>query len=175
LFAPACLSRIYGQTARIGRYGCVNHEWTVNFQVTILKVLVSYPGGYAVLADVRRDVAILATSGQDWSERTKRLAERIPGLDIFSQGLVERDRGGWWITDKGRAALKLMEARPVPMQSQALVPAETGAQHSLSDASPELLEVVPPLAFRVLRSNRGRLERHRRRRNRVALRVTATA
>ena len=140
---------------------------TVNFQVTILKVLVSYPGGCAVLADVRRDVAILATSGRDWSERTKRLAERIPGLDIFSQGLVERDGGGWWITDKGRAALELMEARPVPMESQALVPAETGAQRSPSDASPELL--------RVLRSNRSRLERRRRRRNRAASRVTATA
>jgi hypothetical protein len=38
----------------------------VNFQVTILKVLVSYPDGFATLADLKRDVAILATSGRDW-------------------------------------------------------------------------------------------------------------
>jgi hypothetical protein len=42
----------------------------VNFQVTILKVLVSYPVGFAALAVVKRDVAILATSGREWSERT---------------------------------------------------------------------------------------------------------
>lgn len=146
----------------------------MNFQVTILKVLVSYPGGWAVLTDVRRDVAILATSGRDWSERTKRLAERIPGLDIFSQGLVERDRGGWWITDKGRAALELMEAGPVPMHSQALLPAETAAPNSPLDASLQVL-AIPPAAFRVLRLNRTRLERRRRRGNRAASRVTAIA
>jgi hypothetical protein len=53
----------------------------VNFQVTILRVLVSYPGGFASLADVKRDVAILATSGREWSERTTKLAARLPGLE----------------------------------------------------------------------------------------------
>jgi hypothetical protein len=33
---------------------------TVNFQVTVLKVLVSYPDGFASLSDLKRDVAILA-------------------------------------------------------------------------------------------------------------------
>ncbi|WP_458197454.1 hypothetical protein [Bradyrhizobium sp. UFLA05-153] len=64
------------------------------------------------MADLKRDMAILATSGSDWSERTKRLASRVPDLDIFSQGLVDRLNGGWRITDKGRAVLALMEARP---------------------------------------------------------------
>ncbi|MCJ9728628.1 hypothetical protein [Bradyrhizobium sp. PRIMUS42] len=45
----------------------------MNFQVTVLKILVSYPDGFAVMADLKRDMAILATSGQDWAERTKRL------------------------------------------------------------------------------------------------------
>jgi hypothetical protein len=84
----------------------------VNFQVTVLKILVSYPDGFAVMADLKRDMAILATSGRDWVERTKRLAARVPDLDIFSQGLVERLNGGWRITEKGRVVLEFMEARP---------------------------------------------------------------
>jgi hypothetical protein len=84
----------------------------VNFQVTVLKILVSYPNGFALMADLKRDMAILATSGRDWAERTKRLASRVPDLDIFSQGLVDRLNGGWRITDKGRGVLEFMEARP---------------------------------------------------------------
>ncbi|QQO16773.1 hypothetical protein JJB99_11765 [Bradyrhizobium diazoefficiens] len=84
----------------------------MNFQVTVLKILVSYPDGFAVMADLKRDMAILATSGRDWAERTKRLAARVADLDIFSQALVERLNGGWRITEKGRAVLELMEARP---------------------------------------------------------------
>jgi hypothetical protein len=55
----------------------------VNFQVTVLKVLVSYPDGFAAMADLKRDMAILATSGRDWAERTKRLAARVPDLYIY--------------------------------------------------------------------------------------------
>ncbi len=80
----------------------------MNFQVTVLKILVSYPGGFAVMTDLKRDMAILATSGRDWADRTKRLAARVPKLDIFSQGLVERLNGGWRITEKGRAVLEFM-------------------------------------------------------------------
>ncbi|MBR0734515.1 hypothetical protein JQ582_42080 [Bradyrhizobium japonicum] len=94
----------------------------MNFQVTVLKILVSYPRGHASMADLKRDMAILATSGREWSERTKRLAARVPDLDIFSQGLVERLDGGWRITDKGRAVLKMMEARPTSELAQALEP-----------------------------------------------------
>ncbi len=66
----------------------------MNFQVTVLKVLVSYPEGFATLAEIKRDVAILATSGRDWAERTRKLAARATSLDIFSQGLVKRMEGG---------------------------------------------------------------------------------
>ncbi|MET4279909.1 MULTISPECIES: hypothetical protein [unclassified Bradyrhizobium] len=84
----------------------------MNFQVTVLKILVSYPDGFAVMADLKRDMAILATSGRDWADRTKRLAARVPDLDIFSQALMERLNGGWRITEAGRALLALMEALP---------------------------------------------------------------
>src|SRR3954469_22523337 len=51
----------------------------VNFHVTVLKILVSYPDGFAAMEDLKRDMAILATSGRDWTERTRRLAGRVPG------------------------------------------------------------------------------------------------
>ena len=89
----------------------------MNFQVTILKVLVSYPEGFARLDDLKRDMAFLATCGKDWSERTKRLAARTPSLAIFSQGLVERLEGGWRITQQGRHILAIMEAPIAPAQS----------------------------------------------------------
>jgi hypothetical protein len=31
--------------------------------VTVLKILVSYPGGFAPMTDLKRDMAILATAG----------------------------------------------------------------------------------------------------------------
>jgi hypothetical protein len=95
----------------------------VNFQVTVLKILVSYPDGFAMMADLKRDMAILATSGRDWAERTKRLAARVPVLDIFSQDLVERLNGGRRITEKGRGVLEFMEARPDEMRMESPAPA----------------------------------------------------
>ncbi|WP_247973997.1 hypothetical protein [Bradyrhizobium sp. 195] len=107
----------------------------MNLQVTVLKILVSYPDGFALMAELKRDMAILATSGPEWTERTKRLASRMPNLDIFSQGLIERTGGGWRITDNGRAALELMEARPAaadPTVGERLVGRSKPATPSLS-------------------------------------------
>jgi hypothetical protein len=137
----------------------------VNFQVTILKVLVSYPDGWASLVDVKRDVAILATSGQDWSERTTRLAARLPGLEIFAQGLIERLDGGWRITDAGRSALDLMERKPTasePPQAQITAPEPTP-----TIAQPASLVVAAP--------DRRRTERRGRRRRPNRQRQTANA
>ena len=81
----------------------------MNIQVTVLKVLASYPDGFASLNNLKHDMAVLASSGKDWTERTKRLAARLPSLDIFSQSLVERLEGGWRITQRGRSVLEMME------------------------------------------------------------------
>jgi hypothetical protein len=135
----------------------------VNFQVTVLKILVSYPGGFAVMADLKRDMAILATSGSDWTERTKRLASRVPDLDIFSQGLVERLNGGWRITDKGGAVLALMEARPAAAD-------EVSAEITLGQSRSSTV----PLQFQVERSRRRRERRERRRAPRQRERANAS-
>lgn len=130
----------------------------MNFQVTTLKILVSYPDGFAVMDDIKRDMAILATSGRDWADRTRRLAARVPDLDIFSQGLVDRESGGWKITDKGRAVLEFMEARTSLDQ-----PMEASA------ASP-----VPPLPPVAERAKRRRERRERRREGCERARATAS-
>jgi hypothetical protein len=57
----------------------------MNIQVTVLKILASHPDGFASLNNLKHDMAVLASSGKDWTERTKRLAARLPNLDIFSQ------------------------------------------------------------------------------------------
>ena len=107
----------------------------MNFQVTVLKILVSYADGFAVMSDLKRDMAILATSGRYWAEHTKRLAARVPDLDIFSQGLVERLKGGWRITERGRALLEFMEARPAEMRTGSAVSA---GEPSLQPKRPRL-------------------------------------
>lgn len=83
----------------------------MHIQVTILKILVSYPNGVASLDDLKRDMAILARSGKDWADHSRRLAAKIPDLSIFTMHLVERYSFGWRITKRGRAALEYMEAR----------------------------------------------------------------
>jgi hypothetical protein len=91
----------------------------VSFQVTVLKVLAGQPAGWLLVADLRRDVAILVSSGRDWTDRTKRIAERAPGLDIFGLALVIRERGGWQITAEGRTVLAAIEVPASADQGQA--------------------------------------------------------
>jgi hypothetical protein len=130
----------------------------VSFQITVLKVLAGHPGGRASLADVRRAVAILISSGPDWTDRTKRLAARVPGLDIFGQSLILRDNEGWQITDAGRA---LLAAIDVPAMAH-------------SDQGPEPVAPVPSPAsppIRLVAVNR----RGSRRRARDRMRPSAVA
>ena len=86
----------------------------MSFQVTVLKVLAGHPGGRLSVDDLKRAVAILICSGPDWTDRTKRLLARAPGLDIFSQSLVARDAQGWQITEAGRAMLAAIENPAAP-------------------------------------------------------------
>ena len=132
----------------------------MNFQVAILKVLVSYPDGFASLADIKRDMAILATSGPEWSIRTKRLAARIHGLEIFSQSLVERRPDGWRITDAGRSALLLMETNPAAAEVSPTRIAATEAPPAIShSAAPVVAETVRRRVERL----GGRRKRNRQR------------
>ena len=139
----------------------------MNFQVTVLKILVAYPDGFAVMEDLKRDMAILATSGRDWADRTRRLAARVPDLDIWSQGLVERISGGWRLTSKGRAVLEFMEARPSPEPIQAA---------TVNECTPPVVEQVPvpPLRQTADRAKRRRERRERRREARERARANAS-
>ena len=82
----------------------------MSIQVTILKVLASHGSGRATLASLKRDIAILSASGPEWDARIKRLARRVPAIDIFSAGYVLRDDEGWQITPAGRDFLSALEA-----------------------------------------------------------------
>lgn len=136
----------------------------MNFQVTVLKILVSYPDGFAVMEDLKRDMALLATSGREWADRTKRLAARVPDLDIFSHGLVERISGGWQITAKGRAVLELMEGRPAaPEPLKGLLVEE------------DTLAVVATMQVPPLRQPVDRAKRRRERRREARERARANA
>jgi hypothetical protein len=122
----------------------------VSFQVTVLKVLAGQPGGWLSLADLRRDVAILVSSGRDWTDRTKRIAERAPGLDIFGQALVIRERGGWQVTAEGRTLLASIETLTASGGREQAQPIELSR-------SPDLLPV------RLIGINRRRHRRSGRR------------
>ncbi|MBR0994578.1 hypothetical protein JQ580_28080 [Bradyrhizobium japonicum] len=139
----------------------------MNFQVTALKILVSYPDGFAVMEDLKHDMAILATSGREWADRTKRLAARVPDLDIFSQGLVERISGGWQITTKGRAVLEFMEARPA-----APAPVQTPLLEAAAVIAPS--SHIPSFRQPADRANRRQERRERRREARERARANAS-
>jgi hypothetical protein len=82
----------------------------VSIQVSILKILASHGSGRATHESLKRDIVILATSGPDWSARIRRLAGRVPSIDIFGSGYVIRDNDGWEITASGRDFLRALEA-----------------------------------------------------------------
>ena len=135
----------------------------MNFQVTILKILVSYQNGFATIVAVKRDMAILATRGREWSERTKRLGAKVPNLDIFSQRLVVRLNGGWQITHEGRSVLSFMEGRELSQKPVLeVLPLENATAP------------VPPLPQLAERALRRRQRRERRRDARQRARATAS-
>ena len=83
---------------------------SVSIQVAILKVLASHDSGSATTASLKRDIAILATSGPEWSARMRRLAGRVRYIDIIACGHVLCDGDGWHITAEGRDFLRALEA-----------------------------------------------------------------
>ena len=136
--------------------GIVFEVATVSFQVTILKVLAGQPEGHLSLADLRNNVAILISSGPDWTDRTKRIAARTPGLDIFSQGMVLRSSGGWQITDAGRAFLIESE---VLISSQPQEPLPEAVEARAPPAALPPAPLVGPDTRRRIWWSRRRLEK----------------
>jgi hypothetical protein len=122
----------------------------VSFQITVLKVLAGSPGGRLPLAGLRHDVALLISSGRDWTDRTKRIAARAPDLDIFSQAFIVREPTGWQITGAGRDFLATIEKPASPVAP-------------LIEAAPAVADppvAVPPKPLIVINTRR---ERRRRR------------
>jgi hypothetical protein len=139
---------------RIAYFKIVASRGVVSFQVTILKVVAGQPEHRASLGDLRRAVALLISSGSDWTERTKRLAARAPELDIFSQSFVLRDEAGWQITDAGVAFLAAIET---PISA-------TAGVEKLPEASVTPMPIRPsPQIWRIGRRKPHRGAPHRRR------------
>ena len=63
----------------------------MSLQITILKVLSSHADGRSSLASLNHDIAILAKSGREWTDRVKRLESRASSLDLFGSGYIIRD------------------------------------------------------------------------------------
>jgi hypothetical protein len=82
----------------------------LSIQVAILKILASHGSGRATLDSLNRDIAILTASGAEWRARLRRLAARVPAIDIFGKGYVLRGEQGWEITAEGRDFLAMLEA-----------------------------------------------------------------
>lgn len=125
----------------------------MSLQVAIMKVLASYPDGRATVAAMKSDLAILAGAGLDWSLRLKRIADRAPGLDIFTEGLVVRDNAGWRLTIAGRQALRRLE-----MPAQAHAPVQLSvvpAAHAMLD-QPCTPSVAKLIGVRGRQRRRGR-------------------
>lgn len=72
--------------------------------------MASHGGGRATLSSLKADIAVLTASGAEWSARIRRLAARVPSVDIFGNGYVLRGTEGWEITAAGRDFLALLEA-----------------------------------------------------------------
>jgi len=89
-------------TARTKRIRWRLKSQGVSIQVAILKVLTSHGSGRATTASLKKDIAILTTSGPEWNARTRRLAGRVGTIDILASGLVMWDGDGWQITAAGR-------------------------------------------------------------------------
>lgn len=103
--------------------------------------MASHGNGRATLASLKRDLVILTASGGDWGARLKRLAGRVPSIDIFGSGYVLRDDEGWQLTTDGREFLRALEA--VTQDNQAAEIERTASPASeAADRTPGELIVV---------------------------------
>ncbi len=116
----------------------------MSFQIAILKILSSYPDGRASLAELKADLAILSTSGREWTDRLKQLAVRAPRLDIFTRKYVLRTATDWQITDVGRDFLASIEgAQAVGRDVNSSVNVVSLTERRNSELQPSMIDDVP--------------------------------
>lgn len=113
----------------------------MSIQVAILKVLASHGSGKATTESLKRDIAILATSGPEWNARMRRLAGRVHAVDIVANGYVTCDHEGWQITDKGREFLYALEAVTQDNRLQAIEHTRPNEAAQLERDSAELIVI----------------------------------
>jgi hypothetical protein len=113
----------------------------VSIQVAILKVLASHGSGKATTESLKRDIAILATSGPEWNARMRRLAGRVHAVDIVANGYVTCDHDGWQITDKGREFLYSLEAVTQDNRLQAIEHAAVDAPEDEARPGADLIVI----------------------------------
>ena len=86
---------------------------------------------------MKADLAILAGAGPEWSQRLRRLADRAPCLDIFTQGFVIRDAAGWQLTEAGQMLRRLEESvQAIAKPEIAAVPAKADEARPLPVLKP---------------------------------------
>ena len=125
----------------------------MSLQIAILKVLSCHPGGRASVAVLKADLAILATSGREWTERMKKLAERAPALDAFGQRYVLRDAAGWQLTESGRDFLNALER---PRASSQAIESVASVNAVIARPSPSVIR-RPSRSIRTSRTGGGAL------------------
>jgi hypothetical protein len=89
----------------------------MSIQLGILHILASHPDGWASVASINADVCML--SGPDWSRKLRELARRSGPINLFRDGLVAREAGGWRITPAGRTLIASLD---VPAAEESHVP-----------------------------------------------------
>jgi hypothetical protein len=88
----------------------------MSIQLGILHILASRPDGMASIASINADVCML--SGPDWSRKLRELAKRTGPINLFTDGLVTREAGGWRITPRGRVLIASLDT-PAPNEANA--------------------------------------------------------
>lgn len=82
----------------------------LSWQVAVLKILAASENGEAPVASITRDLSILVSAKDGWTDRLRRSIPSNRPRDIFSDGLVTRpSRGHWRISPAGRDYLQSIE------------------------------------------------------------------
>jgi hypothetical protein len=105
----------------------------MSIQLGILHILASHPDGAVSIASINADVRML--SGPAWGRKLREFARRSGPINLFADGLVTREAGGWRITTAGRDLIASLDANATNAPALRLV----SSQEMLSvSATPRL-------------------------------------